>query len=331
MSYYKSNNPQEQINEAIQILRQGIAREYCKENAEYRANREKLKSTIIPTLKVKLNLKDKVFHSSQRRYELILLERKREELRQKNEELISANPRVQLAESIRSSMAQLDSQDIQVGVFAVEQLLQEQSKMRVPGYIDRREFNDELYKTDVGIRKLDRAKDISAQDFQLRRDTILEQFNANYDKHIYSDDIVTQATAQFGENSQAVIKLKSIHDEIVEMMRSASSQVPVLQNEILDELERYGITTGLDTGFQTFWKGFKEKAKSLFNRVFHREETGKLESATGQSNIGNSIPRRNIRKELQNFTPNTQQPPESNIEPKEQVEILNDGIEPNDD
>lgn len=50
MSYYKSENPNEQISEAIQNLRKEIAKEYSRRengNPEYRANREQLSTKKI--------------------------------------------------------------------------------------------------------------------------------------------------------------------------------------------------------------------------------------------------------------------------------------------
>ena len=320
MSYYKSENPDEQIAEAMQNLRKEIAKEYSRKengNLEYRANREQLRSQIIPTLKVKLNLKDKIFHSSQRKYELSQLARKKDELRQKNEDLISANPRVQLSKTISDSLAQFASAETSVAVFAIEQLLQEPDRMSIPNYANRVDFYSELNRANVGIRKLERAVAISAKDFQLRSANLSEQFDTNYNKCIYSDDIVSKSTTKFGENSQAVAKLKSIHSAVVQKMEDASSQVPILQNELLEELEKYGINTGLDTGLQTFWKGFKEKAKRLFERVFHRDASESLPAGADtqeieEGKIANvSTQKEKFHAGLRDFVPVTQEAEQS--------------------
>lgn len=323
MSYYKSENPNEQISEAIQNLRKEIAKAYSSRkngNSEYRANREQLRAQIIPTLKVKLDLKGKIFHSSQRKYELSQLARKKDELRQKNEDLISSNLRVQLSETIRDSLTQLGLDGTPVAVFSIEQLLQEPDKMSIPNYVDRVNFNVELNRANVGIRKLERAAAISARDFQLRSANLSEQFDTNYNKCIYSDDIVSKSVAQFGENSQAVAKLRSIHSEFVEKMRNASNEVSILQSEVLEELDIYGINTGLDTGLQTFWKGFKENAKRLFKRVFHRDEIESLiAGADTQELAEDKGPKEPTTKdkfysELQDFIPVTQEPQQPGTE-----------------
>lgn len=340
MSYYKSKNPEEQIAEAIQYLRREIAKEYCRKengNLEYKANREQLRAQIIPTLKVKLNLRDKIFHSSQRRYELAQLARKKDELRKKNEDLISANPRVQLSKTIRDSLAQLGSVEAPVTIFAIEQLLQENDRMSVPDYASRTNFDAELYRANVGISKLERAAVISAKDFQLRSASISKQFNTNYDKCIYSNDIVAKSATQFGEASQAVATLRGIHSEIVKGMTSANNQVPILQNEVLEELDRYGIHTGLDTGIQTFLKGFKEKAKRLFNRVFHRNERPSLSDGTNaqitkeEETVATPTQKEKFFSELQDFIPATQEPQQSTTELDDKKTISDDGKEPADD
>lgn len=311
MSYYKSENSEERIVEAIQILRREIAKEYCRKengNQKYRNNREQLKAQIIPTLKVKLNLKDKIFHPSQRRYELAQLARKKDEIRQKNEDLISANPRVQLSETIRDSLAQFNPTEAPVTVFAIEQLLQEPDRLKVPDYADLHGLSARLDKINVGIRKLEERYIPSAKDFQARRVNILEQFQTGCNKCIYTGDIVTKATAYFGENSQAVATLSGIHNGIVGEMTSASEQVQALRSEVLEELENCGIETGLDTGFQTFWKGLKEKTKSLFNRVFNRNKSEALsEGINAQTENGDKSTVRtrkeNFFTELQDFSP----------------------------
>lgn len=342
MSYYKSKNSEDQINEAIQNLRREISKEYSKKengNSEYKANKEQLRTQSFSTLKVKLNLKDKVFHSSQRRYELTQLARKIDELRQRNEDLISANPRVQLSETIRNSLAQFSSHEVSIAVFAIEQLLQEPDRMSIPDYTNRADFNSELYRTNVGIRKLDKALAISAKDLQLRSANISEQFDTNYNKCIYSDDILTKASTRFGENSQAVSTLRSIHNEIVANMISASSQVPILQSEVLEQLDRCGINTGLDTGLQTFWKGFKEKAKKFFNRVFHKNESKSLPESTHtdthvtkkDETVEMPTQKETFFAELQNFTPITQEPQQPKTELDDKTLTSNDGQEPADD
>ena len=177
MSYYKTENSEEQISEAIQNLRREIAKEYSRKengNIEYISNKEQLRAQILPTLKVKLNLKDKIFHSSQRKYELSQLARKKAELRQKNEDLISANPRVQLSKNIKDSLSSHGLDGASVTVFAIEQLLQEPTKMQISNYASLTRFNIDLNKAHVGITKLKKANDISAQDFQLKSSNLSE-------------------------------------------------------------------------------------------------------------------------------------------------------------
>lgn len=323
MSYYKSENPEEQISEAIQILRNEIAKDYSRSengNPDYRKNEEEIKSINISTLSVKFDLKDKIFHPSQRKYELSQLAREKAKIKQENEKLISANLRVQLSKTIRDSLTNLSSAEAPVAVFAIEQLLQEPDRMSIPNYVDRVDFYAELNRANVGIRKLEKAGAISAKDFQSRSANLSEQFNTNYNKCIYSDDIVSKLPTQFDENSPAVDKLRTIHSEIIEKMRSASNKVPILQSEVLEELDRYGINTGLDTGLETFWKGFKEKAKRLFKRVFHRDE---IESLTAGANTqelaedkSDKEPTRKEKfyAELQDFVPVTKQPKQPETE-----------------
>lgn len=340
MSYYKSENPNEQISEAIQNLRKEIAKEYSRSkngNPEYRANKEQLKAQIIPTLRVKLNLKDKIFHSSQRKYELSQLARKKAELRQKNQDLITANPRVQLSETIKDAFAQLGSDESSVAVFAIEQLLQESERMNIPNYVSKVHFNEELNRANVGIRKLERvgkrsvetAISISAKDFQSRSANLSEQFDTNYYKCIYSDDIVAKSTIQFGETSQSVSKLREIHNEIVGEMASASKKVHILQSELLEELDRCGINTGLDTRLQTFWKSCKEKTKKLLNIVFHRgENESLLASADTQELSEDKIAKEPTQKEkfyadLQNFSTVTQEVKQVETKPTTKEEFEN--------
>lgn len=336
MNYYKSENPDEQISEAIQNLRNEIAKEYSRRengNPEYRANREQLRAQIIPTLKVKLNLKNKIFHSSQRKYELSQLARKKDELRQKNEDLISANPRVQLSKTIKDSLAHLSSDGAPVAVFAIEQLLQESDRMSIPTYVDRTHFKAELKRANVGIRKLEKAVAISAKDFQSRSVNMSEQFDTNYNKCIYSDDIVAKSATQFGENSQAVATLREIHGEIVnEMVNAANSQVYILQNDVLEELDKYGINTGLDTGFQTFWKGFKEKTKSLFKKVFHRDENESLPVGADTQELAEDksakepTQKEKFHAELQDFVPVNQESKQPETEQATKEELGNHSI-----
>lgn len=329
MSYYKSENSEEQISEAILNLRKGIAKEYSRRengNFEYRANREQLRAQIIPTLKVKLNLKDKIFHSSQRRYELLQLARKKDELRKRNEDLISVNPRVQLSETIRDSLTQFGLDVAPVAVFAIEQLLQEPDRMNIPNYVPKVNFNKELNRANVGIRKLERAVAISAKDFRLRSANLSEQFDSNYNKCIYSDDIVAKSATQFGENSQAVAKLREIHSGIIEEMTNANNEVPILQSEVLEELNRYGINTGLDTGVQTFWKGLKEKAKRLFKRVFHRDDSESLPAGVDTQELvvdeatKELTQKEKFHTELQNFVLVTQEPKRPETKPVDKEE-----------
>ena len=330
MGYYKSENPNEQIKEAIENLRRGIAREYSKKeggNSEYKANKEQLRTHMISTLKVKLNFKDKIFHPSQRRYELTQIARKKDEIKQKNEELISANPRVQLAETIKNALSELGEQEAPVTVFAIEQLLQEPNNMSIPEYINRNKVKNEIDKTNVGIGKLKKLSDVLAKDLQLKSDNISEQFDTNYNKCIYSDNIVTNATTQFGETSQAVNQLKYIHGEIIENIDNLTSQVPVLQNEVLEELDRLGIKTGLDTGFQTFWKNLKENAKKLFNKIFNRNKRNSLpenksiidEVPKGEKNKEIDPQKEEFYSRIQNFTPIKQEEhnPKAELEDKE--------------
>jgi len=309
MSYYKSENPQEQIDEAIQYLRQSVASEYSRKetgNSEYRENKEQLRAQVAPTLKLNLNLKDKVFHPSQHRYELSQLARAKDGIRQKNETLIDANPRVELAEIIRKAITKLDTQEAPVAVFAIEQLLQETDKIGIANYTSRSDFDAELHSINIGIRKLMGAPISKMGELDAKSNDISKQFDTNYDKHMYSNDIATKATTQFGENSQAVARLKYIHDSIMGKMVNAKGQLSGLKSEVLEELERSGIITGLDTGAQTFWKNFKAKVKGLLDRVLHKNEVASLPEGITTSNEQKSSFKNEISN-MDNYDSNTQQ------------------------
>lgn len=301
MSYYKSTNPEEQLDEAIQILRREVAKEYSKPESgqtEYLANKEQLRAQIVPTLKVKLNLSDRIFHSSKNMYELSQLSRKKDNLVQRNEDLISANPRVQLSTTIKDSFTELSENDMSVAVFAVEQLLQEPRSLAVPSDVNVDGFNNGLYRSNIGIRKLETTGATSAKTFSERRTAISDLFDEFLSKYIYSDNIFSKAVAQYGTDSQGVAKLERINSEIQHQLGDMYTELGDLQTELIEELNLYGIYTHFDTRTEVFWKKFKAKLSQLFSLVFSKHGNRDLPENAGSTQTESSTRREDFFSDL---------------------------------
>lgn len=297
MSYYKSKEPKEQVDEAIQILKKAIGKEYSNKkngNLDYINNKALINSTNFQTLKVNLNFKDRIFHSSNHKYNLSQLARQKEEIISRNDKILNENPRVQLAEMIKESMvgpfsdSSLEKEERRIAVYAIEQLLQSQDNLEVPDYTHRERFDQDFKKSNIGIKKLEKIG--YGENFREEIQKISDQYNNNCDKYFYSNHILQNASVRFGEpqNNKGSLVLNEIHNKIFIEMYKADNKLLTLKDDIVDELRAHNITTGLNTGIETFWKKFKIQAKVLFEKLFNKNNQNRLLDKNDHNNPDNS-------------------------------------------
>ena len=85
----------------------------------------------------------------------------------------------------------MDEKQQEVGVFAIEQLLQRKENLPNPeGMVSVSRFTDRIHKINVGIRKVKYLSDTSQ--FSKESASIEEQYTSSYNKLKYLSDILSK-------------------------------------------------------------------------------------------------------------------------------------------
>ncbi len=266
MNFYKSKTAQGRLDEAIKILEKEVIREHKKEDMDFKMNKKEMRDISIRGFKNRANVYRRFTQSAEHKYEMSQLVRQQGEIRQKNVAIINEDIRLQLAKTIKLNLLPTDERQQEIGIFAIEQLLQKKENLPNPeGMVSVSAFNDRIHKINVGIRKVKYFSDASK--FSEESASIEKQYTSSYDKLKYLSDILQKSHKKFGEDAEGVKRIEAIETGIVktgtlEALRRANA----LKSEVQESLDKHGITTGFDTFTQTMWKKIKQLVKRLFGK-----------------------------------------------------------------
>lgn len=280
MNFYKSKTAQGKLDEAIKILEKEVIREHKKEDLLFKINQKEMRDISIKGFKNRANVYRRFTQSAEQKYKLSQLVREREAIEQENVAIINEDIRLQLAKTIKLNLSPMDEKQQEVGVFAIEQLLQRKEKLPNPeGMVSVSSFIDRIHKINVGIRKVKYLSDTSQ--FSEESASIEEQYTSSYDKLKYLSDILQKSHERFGENSEGVKRIEAIETGIVKTgTMEALTRANALKSEVQECLDKHGITTGFDTFPQTMWKKIKQLVKNLFGKKKKPEMIGTGESSS---------------------------------------------------
>lgn len=273
MKYYKSNNPIEQMDEAISILRKEVLREYAKNNDEVRGNKKEKTKLTIKGYCSKADMFQKVFHPAEYIYTISQLARKINMAEERNNNIISGDIRIQIAERIRQEMSNLNPSEVNLGVFAIEQLLQKKDNKLHNS--SKGEFIKSMKKINVGIIK---TSPYIRDELLKESEQIKNQYTLNEDKSEYLYYIVRKSHEMFGRKPQGMDAINNIEEEIEMNKNEALSRKRELKDNVERMLLEHGIETGFDTPLQTAWKEIKATVKTGFKKVISKISRKRLTS-----------------------------------------------------
>lgn len=248
MKYYKSDKPTEQMEEAITKLRRIIIKKHSKYDSKYKKHKALMRETTIKGISAKANLYTKIKRPGDYQYTISQYVRTWNDIRKQNDEIIAKDPRIELAESIKNIMSELKEEQVEIGVFAIEQILQEQDNLdRLKDLEIPYRFTESIDTIRVGIRKLGREN--SNKEYFLRFASRTEDLYSHaFYKLKYMKKILEMGRLSFDENSKGIKELEELEEEIIEEhLNYAIKERTELTEKVEEELISCGITTGFDT------------------------------------------------------------------------------------
>lgn len=274
MNFYKSKNSAQKLDEITEILKKEVIREHKKEDMDFKMNEKKIRDISIKGVKNYANLYRRFTQSSEHKYEMSQLVRQKDEFKQQNTAIINQDIRIQLAQMIKCNLSSSDNSQLEVAIFAIEQLLQKKENLPNPeGMASVFAFKDRIHKINVGIKKVQGLPSIP--NFSEESLSIEKQYVSSYDKLKYLSDILIKGHELFGEDSEGMKKIEAIEINVAKTgTLEAVTRANILKSAVQESLKDNGITTGFDTTLQTMWKKIKQLAKRLFANKKKPESIG---------------------------------------------------------
>lgn len=248
MKYYKSDKPVDQMEEAITKLRRVIIKKHAKYDSKYKKHEALMTKTSIKGFGAKANLYTKIKKPGDYEYKISQYVRNWNDIRKQNDEIISKDFRMELAESIKNVMSELKEEQAEIGVFAIEQILQDQGNLdRLKDLEVPYRFTESIDRIRIGIRKLG-GENRKKEYFLSFASRIEELYAQAFYKLKYMKKILEIGRLSFDENSEGIKELEELEEEIIEEhLNWAIEERADLREKVKEELRECGITTEFNT------------------------------------------------------------------------------------
>lgn len=271
MGLYKSVDTDGQLQEVMSSLRSEIKKEYKNMNSDdygYKKALKEIKELKATNFKLKFDVKKRIFHSQNFKFERASTYRKIDVLKEKAEKIISDNPRIELSNQIYDKVKDLDEDKKKVGLIAVEQLFQEERDV-----LQSDKSSEVEAKRAFDSKELNRLRNCMSYNGLLNtQNEIDKQCQKNLVKTKYLDSI-NSTTSNLYPNEKEVFK--DIEFDIDEDRKDASKKLDDLKEKIIKEHELYGIKTGQDFSFKELFKKMGNSLKNFVNNVKNKSKNPK--------------------------------------------------------
>lgn len=171
MEYYKSKNPDERLEEAMENLRRQLAKEYRTHNRGFEENTRQITKNNVKMVMKKTNLPEKLISPSEHSYKMSQLARINDDIRTKNDHILEGDVRMQLAEDIVTR----EGITTEVAILALEVLLREPGAIPEYSLNGRESFLQGINKAETGIRKLMRTNKSAYDNLRRKNEELREE------------------------------------------------------------------------------------------------------------------------------------------------------------
>lgn len=143
----------------------------------------------------------------------------------------------------------------------------------------------------------------------------------------YIQEILKQVEEHFRDNTNSTLGLQNMKDEVDLQIQNVLGQVEGFKENVMAELEKNGIKTGLDTGFKTLINKIGAGLRARLDKILFRKNNREVKEQKALPPPQNSASFEKRREEFKEEVGEKAQSPE-NSEASKPIETYEFTIEP---